>query len=142
MAFDEKHPYFRSIVQHVVQSMAQAMFVQLIRSLSQNKVFEDEIIEDLINTNAQENLFGLILLAFFVPWNQLAFMFQSRHVTKMSYENCYWEIWINARLLLDDHMLYYATATMCVTCKKAKLSIRSIKSNKNTHKIRPQKQVI
>lgn len=48
------------------------MLVTLVRSLSTNENAKDIIREDYFDTDIRQNNIALILLAFFIPWHQLA----------------------------------------------------------------------
>lgn len=110
------------------------MLIGLIRPLSANESAEDTIRGRHPGTNVRQNGVVLILLALFIPWNQLPEKFHSYRALLGTYRNYYWNIWKNAIGGLEEYAQYAAKNILQI--KKSQLDAKLDRNWRNAAKNR------
>lgn len=73
-----------------------------------NEPAKDTVCGDHLNTNARQNIIGLILLALFIPWDQLPEKFAIYNADLSSFQELYWQIWEKSSKKFEEYALYVA----------------------------------
>lgn len=110
------------------------MLIGLVRPLSANESAEDTIRGRHPGTNVRQNGVVLILLALFIPWNQLPEKFHSYRALLGTYRNYYWNIWKNAIGGLEEYAQYAAKNILQI--KKSQLDAKLDRNLRNAAKNR------
>ncbi len=106
--FDRRHPNSLSKVQQPLTSQECNTLVGFVRPLSPNKRAEDVIRGEYLETDTRQNDVILILLALFIPWNQLPEKFHSYKALLGTYTDYYWNIWEDTIGRLEEYAQYAA----------------------------------
>lgn len=104
ISFSEKHPYFESRFQRILlASLSCNIFVVPISLLLSNKDAEDAVLQGHVETDAQSNNPGLILLSLFVSWELLPSKFDAFKATLSDFEQFCWQVWEELILELFEY---------------------------------------
>ncbi len=80
--------------------------IALLGPLSTNETAEDGVRGGHPDTDARQNDVGLILLALFVPWDQLPENFHTYDANLSLFRNLCWQIWEDTSKQFEEYLLY------------------------------------
>ena len=95
-----------------VFSNAPAFLIGLVGPLSIEEPIEDAVRGGHIDTDARQNDASLILLALYVPWQQLPQMFQDKGATISSYVSFCSQLWDHIYPSLEEYIRFAADNMM------------------------------
>ena len=107
ISFAANHPNQTFHVQRLSKKTCNIL-VALIGPLSTNESAEDVVCGDHTDTDARQNDVGMILLALFVPWDQLADKFHGYQANLSLFRDLCWQIWEDTSQQFEEHALYVA----------------------------------